>query len=127
MPAPQTVASESSWSWGAFMFDAAFLIAVKKYKWLFWYLLYLVPFVNFAFMIGFKIYLGVKGRAIAATSTYFQDERELHGFMKGIDHAGKVLFFVMLAVLVVWLVLVALFGAASIAIPGLGGFNFETR
>jgi hypothetical protein len=109
------------------MFDAAFLIAIKKYQWLFWYLLYLVPFVNFVFMIVFKIYLGVKGRTIAATSTYFQDERELRGFMKGIDHAGKVLFFIMLAVLVIWLVLVALFGAASIALPGLGNFNFGTR
>jgi len=122
-PGPSIPNPESTgWSWGAFMLDPAFLIGIKKYKYLFWYLIMLVPFVGFLFYIGFKIYLGVKGREIASTSTYLRGD-ERRGFMKGLDNAGKITFFSSLIFLALWLVFfgVAFFGFLT------SGFNFGGR
>jgi len=98
------------WSWGAFMFDIPFLVGIKKYAYLFWYFLALVPIVNIVFIIVFKIWMGVRGRALAAVSPQFENETEFHGFMKALDHAGEVLFVVAIIVLAIVLVL-AVFGA----------------
>lgn len=118
--APETAAPASPWSWGAFMFDAAFLVAIKQYALLPWYLLLFVPFVNFVFIVAFKIYLGTKGRALAAASPQFANHDEFAGFMKGLDHAGKVLFFVMLAFVAIAIIL----SLAGFALPVWMGMNF---
>lgn len=113
---PPQPGSNEGWSWGAFMFDPVFLIAIKKYKMLWWYLLMFVPFVNLIFFIAFKIYLGIKGKAIASTGVYL-NEGERGGFMKGLDHAGKISFFA-------WLIITALMMIfwSMIASLFLGGF-----
>ena len=76
------------------MFDPAFLIGIKQYKFLLVYLLCLVPIVNIFAIVGIKIYLGLNGRSMAAKSPMFANQDELNGYMKGVDHAGKILFFV---------------------------------
>lgn len=81
------------------MFDVPFLIAIKKYTWILWYLLAFIPIVNFVFLIVFKLYMGSKGRSLATTSDHFTNKDELNGFMKGLDHAGKITFFAGLIVL----------------------------
>lgn len=102
------------WSWGAFMFDIPFLVGIKKYTYLFWYLLALVPFVNVIFFIVFKIYMGAKGRALAAVSPQFENETEFRGFMKAFDHAGKILFTVTVAIIAILLLVLAFFGVVGI-------------
>ncbi len=97
----------SGWSWGAFMTDPIFLIGLKKYKKLWWYLLGVVPFLGPIFLIGFKIYLGNKGREISTTTTFLSED-ERRGFMKGLDHAGKVTFFAALISIGVIIVLLIL-------------------
>lgn len=95
------------------MFDAAFLIAVRKYVYLLVYLLMLIPVLNFFIYIAFKIYLGVKGHELARDSETFDSAAERTGFLKGIDWAGKVMFFVLLAIFALSLILVA-FGVADV-------------
>lgn len=94
------------------MFDAPFLIAIRKYNYLWFYLLFLIPLLNLFAILGIKIYLGIKGAEIARTSTTFASEEEYNGFMKGLDWAGKVLFFVGLAIFALSLILTFAFGAA---------------
>ncbi len=107
------VAPDKGWSWGAFMFGIPFLIAIKKYKMLWWFLLSLVPIVNVIFYIVFAIYLGLHGHELAAKSAHFGNEHEYNGFMKGIDHAGRILFFIVLIGIVV---------IGVLSLIGLGGF-----
>lgn len=118
-------ASGTEWSWGAFMFDPAFLIAIQKYAYLLVYLLMLIPILNFIVWIGFKIYLGLKGREMARDSATFASAEEREGFFKGFDWAGKVLFFVALAFFVLSLLLTLVFGFSAMnAMPGpSGGFG----
>lgn len=94
-----TPSNVKGWSWGAFMMDPAFIIAIKNYKFLFFYILYLIPVLNFFAIIGIKVYLGLNGRSMASKSPQFVNESEFIGYMKGVDHAGKVLFFFMLAMI----------------------------
>ena len=101
--------AKQGWSWGAFLFNASFLIGVKRYKMLWWYLLALIPFVNFIFLLAYSIYLGVKGHEIGANGAQFANQSEYDGFMKGVDHAGKIMFFVSLAIgVVVGIIFIAL-------------------
>lgn len=122
-------APKSTWSWGAFMLDPFFIIAIKKYQFLFVYLLYFVPFINFLAMIGIKIYLGLYGRKMAEESTIFSNNDQFEGFMKAIDHAGKVVFYVSLALVI--LTMVAFGMIFSFAANQIGDFerdferNFE--
>jgi hypothetical protein len=112
----------TEWSWGAFMFDPAFLIAIQKYVYLLVYLLMLIPVLNFIVWIGFKIYLGLKGREMARGSATFASAEQREGFFKGFDWAGKVLFFVGLAFFVLGLLLSLVFGISAMnAMPGPGG------
>lgn len=101
------------WSWGAFMFDIPFLVGIRKYVYLWWYLLGVIPFVNILFVLVFKIWMGARGRALAAVSPQFASEAEFQGFMKAIDHAGGILFVVALIVIAIALVL-GLFGVLGI-------------
>jgi len=99
---------KAGWSWGAFAFNASFLIGVRRYRFLWWFLLAFVPFVNIIFWIVCVIYLGMKGHEIAARSTSFANQSEYDGYMNAQDHAGKVLFF---AALIVGLVMAVIFVA----------------
>jgi hypothetical protein len=87
----------SGWSWGAFMFGPAYLIAVKKYMYLLWYLLMLLPIINFIAMIGLPIYWGLKGTELAKDSTMFKNEDERSGFLRAINHAGFISFLIAIA------------------------------
>ncbi len=98
------ITAAPGWSWGAFLFGAPFLIAIKKYHMLWWYLLYLVPVVNFFFWIVFMIYLGIKGHEMAATSRHFENQHEYNGFIKAVDHAGKILTIVAIVIIAAGLI-----------------------
>jgi hypothetical protein len=147
------------WSWGACMFGPMFLIAVRKYAYL-W--LYLVP-VIFLFgtialwgllalgqamsggssgmgmmgimtpiligigMLSFfalPIFFGIKGRMLAAESRTFTNRDQYIGFMKVMDHAGKVGFFLTLGFLVLGVVFL---GVTQSIVPsggdGYGGYD----
>lgn len=108
----------SQWSWGAFMLDVPFLVAIQKYVYLLVYLLMLIPFVNFIIYIGFKIYLGLKGREMAQDSPAFDSKEEREGFFKGFDWAGKVLFFVTITFFVIGLLSSLVFGMSMMSAVG---------
>lgn len=94
VPAPPTSTEGSAWSWGGFMFWPLVVVATKKYRYLFFFLLYLIPLVNLLAAIGLKIYFGLNARGIVGKSTFFDNKDESKGFMKGIDHAGFIFFIV---------------------------------
>ena len=97
-PAPSTSPDDEKyarpgWSWGGFMFNFLFAIAIRRYLYLLWLLALVIPIVNFFVILGLMIYFGLKGRAMAAESKTFSNRDQYIGFMKGIDHAGRILFF----------------------------------
>jgi hypothetical protein len=125
------------WSWGGFMFNFIFIIAIRRY----WYLLLvllalippllvglssfsvpyhmiwiilLAPVLSFLIILGVMVFFGIKGRVLAAKSSTFANRDQYIGFMKGIDHAGKVLFFtyVVFALTTLTLTVLASFGGA---------------
>ena len=102
--------AQPGWSWGAFMNGPLFLIGIRKYVYLLLYLLYLIPFVNFIAWIGIMIFMGVKGRELAAESKTFTSREQYVGFMKAIDHAGKVIFFFTVALIALALIGVVIAG-----------------
>lgn len=104
--------SQPGWSWGAFMLGPYFLIGVRSYAYLWAYLLVLVPFVGPLLLLGFGIYLGMKGREMAAVSTTFHNKEQYIGFMRGVDHAGKIMFFVALVMVGLGLAFMLLFFGA---------------
>lgn len=104
------------WSWGAFMLHAPFLIAIKKYIFLLWYLLLLIPFLNVFFLIALMIYLGVEGHELAAQSPQFKNQDEYNGFFRAYNHAGKILFLAVIVMIAAGL----LFGLAGTAFTFLG-------
>ncbi len=115
------IVAASGWSWGAFLFSVPFLVGIKKYKMLWWYLLALVPFVNVAFWIIFVVYLGVKGHDLAAKSPQFSHQAEYDGFFKVFDHAGKILVVVVVIILLVF----AILSIAGIAGTFFGRFGYH--
>ena len=98
--------AKEGWSWGAFAFHLPFLIAVKRYTLIWWYLLAIIPLVNIIFFIVFAIYLGLNGHRLAVSGGQFTNQSEYDGYFKGINHAGKVIFFAMVIVVVLVLVLI---------------------
>ena len=104
-----TISMPADWSWGGFMFGPAYFIAVKKYEYLLIYLLMFIPIVNFIAMIGIAIYLGMKGHTLVATSTMFANDAERAGFNHGIDHAGKIMFILVLISFVLAFIFAGLF------------------
>ncbi len=99
------VVASAGWSWGAFLFALPFLVGIKKYKLLWWYLLALIPFVNIVFFIVFMVYLGVRGHDLAAKSPQFSHQTEYDGFFRVFDHAGKVLVVVAVIILLIFAIL----------------------
>lgn len=94
------ITPKQGWSWGGFAFNAAFLIGAKRYKLLWWFLLALIPIVNVVFWIVMVIYLGMNGYKIAAEGTQFANQSEYDGYMKGLDHSGRICFFAFLIIAV---------------------------
>lgn len=90
--------STPGWSWGAFLFNVMFAAGLRKYWFLLFLLLYWIPFIGGLCSLGVMIYFGVKGREMAAESKVFANKDQYVGFMKGVDHAGKVYlwFFIIL-------------------------------
>jgi|GEM_PF-6047483 len=81
-------------------------------------LLLLLPLVNLlylVFMVGFWIYMGVAGRGLAQRSSAFENQEQYLGFMKALDHAGKVLALFLLIPIAVMGIL------ASIVLTSLNG------
>jgi len=113
----------SGWSWGGFMFGPAYLIAVKKYTYLLWYLLMLVPLVNLIAMIGLPIFLGLKGHALAAESTMFKNEDERNGFLRAINHAGFITFLIAIAAFILSFLFMGLIFGSLFGGMG-GGYNY---
>lgn len=101
----QAVASvaqtDTGWSWGAFFLGPLFLIAIKKYSWLWFYLVAFIPFVGMVFVLGFMIYLGMKGRQLAQVSPMFSNRDEYIGYMKANDHGAKVVAIIYLVFIIV--------------------------
>jgi hypothetical protein len=91
--------SQSGWSWGGFMLHIYFAGCVRRYWYLVWIIAFVIPFLNIPIIIGLMIYFGIKGRVIASSSPVFKNKQQYIGFMKGIDHAGKVMFFLLVVVL----------------------------
>lgn len=100
-PTSPAAAVASTWSWGSFMFDPVVMIATERYKWLLVYLLMFIPFINLIALLAVKIYFGLNGQELIMSSTAFANNDEKKGFLKGIDKAGKILFFVGLALIAV--------------------------
>lgn len=98
---------DEGWSWGAFMLNWKFAIALREYKYLYLLILLFIPLVNFAVIIGMMIYFGINGREIAQKSKTFANHDQYLGFMKGMDHLGKVLAYIMIVVGVGILILVS--------------------
>ncbi len=109
---PAAIVPKEGWSWGAFIFHLPFLIAVKRYALMWWYLLALVPGVNLIFIIAFAIYLGTTGHRLGAEGGQFSSQAEYEGYFKGVDHAGKIIFFA------------TVFLAACAIIIVIGGMSF---
>ncbi|MBP9760098.1 MAG: hypothetical protein KBD24_01890 [Candidatus Pacebacteria bacterium] len=123
---PQTsvVADEYSrpgWSWGAFINGPMFLIGTRQYSYLWMYVLYFIPFVNIIAWFGVMIYLGMKGRELAAESKTFTNRDQYVGYMKATDHGGKV--FAILSILIIIPIMIL----ASVALSSLSGARDRTR
>jgi len=99
------------WSWGAFMASTMFLLGIRKYAYLWIYLVGLIPFVGPFAILAFMLFLGAKGREMAMRSPAFSNRDQYVGFMKAIDHGGKIMFF--LFVFLIILVAVSLSFAAA--------------
>lgn len=116
--------SRPGWSWGGFIFHIYFAACIKRYWYLAWMVALIVPYISGIITLGLMIYFGVKGRELAAASPVFKSKQQYIGFMKGIDHAGKVIFFVF----VVGLGGLAIIGIlASIVLAGLGSQRDAAR
>jgi len=98
------------WSWGAFILDPFFILAVRKYIYLLLYLLYIVPILNILAMIGIKIFLGMKGTDMVRESETFENDDERRGFLKAINHAGFILFIITLIFFAIGFALISLLG-----------------
>lgn len=108
------------WSWGAFILDPFFLIAIRRYIFLLLYLLYFIPGINFIAVIGIKIYLGLKGKELAEHSPTFSSAEERKGFFKAIDHAGLITFIIALVIMVLSFIFGAIVAAFFAKFIGAG-------
>lgn len=123
---PATPANQelTGWSWGAFMLGPTFLIAVKKYVYLLFYLVYFIPFLNVFALLGIAIFLGIKGRELTYASSMFEKQDEANGFIKAVDHAGKIMFVVSIIFFII-MIIFFIIGFSSIFsnLPGMGNHN----
>ncbi len=112
-----TVSKQGGWSWGGFMFSPVVILGSKRYVYLLLYLLGIIPLVGPLLWIAVMIFMGVKGRALVMASGVFSDE-EARGFMKGIDHAGKIMFWIMIVLVIVGIIFGLVAGASLFGLLG---------
>ncbi len=105
-------AGTSTWSWGGFFFGPAFLIAIRKYMYLWVYVLMFIPLLNIFALLGMAVFLGIKGHELVAQSPAFLNSDERNGFTRAMDHAGFIMFLVLLAGFLLWFAFFALFFGA---------------
>ena len=108
----------SGWSWGGFMFSPPVIFASRRYIWLLLYLLMIIPFINIIGWLIPMIVLGIKGRDLIMTSHTFANQDEARGFMKGIDHAGKIMFWITLILLGLGLIFALVMGFGFLSLLG---------
>ena len=100
------------WSWGAFMFNVAWGIGNKCYL----PLLCFVPVLNIIWIF----ICGAKGHEWAMNSGTFRTVEEYNATMSTWDRAGKIMFFVSLAIAVIWvLIFSVLMGSVFSALSSL--------
>ena len=87
----------SGWSWGAFMFNMIWGLGNKCYL----PLLCFVPVLNIIWIF----ICGAKGHEWAMNSGTFRTVEEYNAAMSTWDRAGKIVFFVYLIFMVLWIVL----------------------
>jgi hypothetical protein len=134
---------DEGWSWGGFAFNVLFLIAIRKYKFLLIFILiivlgniflafsiepllsnpglfFVIPLIPFFLVLVMVFFLGIKGRKFARESRTFSNYEQYLGFMKGVDHAGKVFILVYTGLFVVGIL-------ASILLVSLGSARDRAR
>lgn len=111
-PVPQQAAHSSNWSWGGFVYDPVIILATRNYMMLFFYLLAFIPLVNILFWIAFKIYMGMNTHRLVNESAGFANQDERNGFLRGLDHAGWIMFMVMLVGIAIGFILFMTIGLA---------------
>ncbi len=109
------------WSWGAFMFTPVFIIGTKRYIYLLWYLLLIIPFLGPLLMFGFQIYLGLNAKKLLEGNKMFDNEDEKVGFVKGINHDGFVSFIIAIVLILVGLLFFGAILAAMFSMFSGGG------
>lgn len=97
--------SAPGWSWGAFMGGPLFILGIRRYEYAWAYLVGFIPFIGPFAILAFMVFLGVKGREMAMTSQTFSNRDQYVGFMKVIDHGGKLVFLFTLAAVLLFMVL----------------------
>ena len=108
----------SGWSWGGFMFSPAVIFASRRYVWLLLYLLMIIPLINIIGWLIPMIVLGIKGRDLIMASHTFANQDEAPGFMKGIDHAGKIVFWITLILIGLGLIFALVMGFGFLSLLG---------
>lgn len=92
------------WNWGAFMFSIVWGIGNKVY----WPLLGLIPYVGLVVVIV----TGVKGNEWAWNSGEYTDINTFLAVQGTWNRAGKVMFFVVLAIIVLAILMLLVTGAS---------------
>lgn len=111
-PAGDGIVAKQGWSWGGAVFSPYFIVGARRHALLWWYLFAFVPFLNIVFWVAVFFYFGSKGHQVAANGAQFANQSEYDGYVKGLDHAGKIFFWIFIALMIcVALWVVAFFGA----------------
>lgn len=107
------------------MFGPVVILATRKYVYLLLYLLMFVPLVNIVAGLGISILMGIKAQSFVDSSSTFASPEERLGFMKGIDHAGKMMFIIGLIALGVVLAIAIFFNTFFLSfMPFMGKSGF---
>ncbi len=110
------------WSWGGFMLGPGYMIATKNYVYLLLYLLTLVPLVNVFAWLGISIFLGLQGHQMVAKSAMFKNDDERNGFNRAVDHAGFIMFLIMVALFVLGFLFFGMM--MSMFVGSMGGMEY---
>jgi hypothetical protein len=113
---------DEGWSWGGFAFNWIFLVAVRKYTYLFFLLLMPIPLINIIALLGMMIFAGTQGRELARESRTFANHEQYLGFMKGVDHAGKVIALFYLIAIGIGIIIAGIF---LVALQDFGDYTYE--
>jgi hypothetical protein len=122
------ITSKQGWSWGGAVFSPYFIVGAKRTQLLWWYLFAFVPFLNIIFWIVVFFYFGTNGHEVAAKGTQFANQSEYDGYVKGLDYAGKIFFWIILAIIVLvgllWIAFVLPIVLGAVHSGGFGNGQF---